>query len=80
MSEKSKILVIYTGGTIGMTIDRLSGAMVPFDFGDLYRSIPALETFNLSIDIHSFDKLIDSSNVSPAFWVQLTKTVAQNYE
>ncbi|HSW67972.1 MAG TPA: type I asparaginase, partial [Bacteroidales bacterium] len=76
----SKILVIYTGGTIGMTIDRHSGAMVPFDFGNLYSSIPALEAFNLSIDIHSFDKLIDSSNVSPAFWVQLAKTVAQNYE
>ncbi len=80
MENNANILVIYTGGTIGMKFDKNSGTLKPFNFEQLYQHIPALENLNCCIDVHSFDPLIDSSNVNPAFWVKLAKVVQQNYE
>ena len=80
MEEKSRILVIYTGGTIGMMFDKDSGALRPFDFDHLYKSIPVLANFNCCIDVHAFDPLIDSSNVHPDFWIKIATVVEENYE
>ncbi len=74
------ILVIYTGGTIGMIKDPVSGALTPFDFHTLYKHIPILENISCKIDSYSFDPLIDSSNMKPAFWIQLAEVIEQNYE
>ena len=74
------VLVIYTGGTIGMIKDPLTGALTPFNFDALYRHIPILENFNCRIDTHCFDPLIDSSNMNPAFWVSLAEVIEENYE
>lgn len=74
------ILVINTGGTIGMVADKKSGALKPFDFGNLYQVMPALGNFDFRIDSHTFHPLIDSSNVTPAFWVELASVVEKNYE
>jgi len=73
------LLVIYTGGTIGMMKDQ-DGTLRPFDFEHLYQHIPLLENFRYSIDIHSFDPLLDSSNMKPAFWVELAEIIERNYE
>jgi len=73
------ILVIYTGGTIGMVKDRLTGALHPFPFGNIYKMMPVLENFDYKIDGISFDPLIDSSNVSPSFWVKLALVIEENY-
>ncbi len=74
-----RILIIYTGGTIGMLKDPDTGALKPFNFDTLYKHIPILEKFNCVIHSHSFDPLIDSSNVKPAFWVRLAEVIETNY-
>ncbi|HNX44773.1 MAG TPA: type I asparaginase [Bacteroidales bacterium] len=74
------ILVINTGGTIGMVTDKETGALIPFDFGNLYQMMPALGNFDYTIDSYTFTPLIDSSNVTPAFWIELASVIEKNYE
>lgn len=80
MNIKASILVIYTGGTIGMIKDPISGALHPINMDLLYKSIPVLKNFNYQIDSYSFDPLIDSSNMKPDFWIKLAKIIEENYE
>lgn len=79
MKSPIRILVIYTGGTIGMMRDKKTGALVPFEFEQLYKHIPLLLNFDYTIDTVAFDPLIDSSNVDPAFWLKLAATIETNY-
>ena len=78
--EETSILVLYTGGTIGMMQDPKTGALVPFDFDNIYMHLPVLQNFGYQIDFYSFDPLIDSSNMSPDFWAKLATKIAENYE
>lgn len=78
--ENISILVIYTGGTIGMTKDQTTGALVPFNFSNIYEQMPTLRSFDFKIDFYSFDPLIDSSNMKPSFWVKLAQLIEKNYE
>lgn len=78
--NKTNLLVIYTGGTIGMMKDPDSGALVPFDFEHIYDQMPILKNFDYRIDFHSFDPLIDSSNMKPSFWIRLARIIEDNYE
>ena len=78
-SEKS-ILVIYTGGTIGMIQNPKTGALQPFDFDQMYKQMPILKNLNYLIDFYSFSPLIDSSNMNPEFWVKLALLIEENYE
>ena len=78
--EEISILVLYTGGTIGMMQDPKTGALVPFDFDNIYKHLPVLQNFGYQIDFYSFDPLIDSSNMSPDFWAMLATKIAENYE
>ena len=78
--EEISILVLYTGGTIGMMQDPNSGALVPFDFGNIYKHLPVLRNFGYQIDFYSFDPLIDSSNMNPEFWARLAEKIEENYE
>lgn len=75
-----KILVIYTGGTIGMIKDEINGALKPFNFDNIYSHIPMLKLFNYHMDFYTFANLIDSSNVSIEFWVELASCIEKNYE
>ncbi len=79
-SEETSILVLYTGGTIGMMQDPKTGALVPFDFDNIYSHLPVLRNFGYQIDFYSFNPLIDSSNMQPEFWVRLADKIAENYE
>lgn len=74
-----KIFIIYTGGTIGMIHDPRNGSLMPFDFGTITQQLPELKRLNCIIDFHSFQNPIDSSNVQPAFWVELVKEIEENY-
>ncbi|MCX6249350.1 MAG: type I asparaginase [Bacteroidetes bacterium] len=80
MIDKISLLVIYTGGTIGMVKDKKTGTLKPFDFTHLYDDIPVLRNFDYRIDFQSFDPLLDSSNMHPSFWVRLAGVIEENYE
>ena len=76
---KSSILIIYTGGTIGMKTDAATGALVPFDFSGIYEEFPSLKRLNVDIDVETMNPVIDSSNVSPDNWVTLARLIRDNY-
>ncbi|MBN1339769.1 MAG: asparaginase [Bacteroidales bacterium] len=80
MKTNTAILVIYTGGTIGMIMDKETGVLIPFNFDNLYHQIPALELFNFVIDHYCFDPVIDSSNMDPVFWAKLAGVIEEHYE
>ena len=75
-----KILLIYTGGTIGMKQDPETLLLKPFDFHQIMREVPELRKFGYVIDSLSFDPLIDSSDVKPAFWIKLAGIIKANYD
>lgn len=77
--NRSSILIIYTGGTIGMKTDARTGALVPFDFSGIYEEFPSLKRLNVDIDVRTMDPVIDSSNVEPANWVALAELLRENY-
>ena len=74
-----KILIIYTGGTIGMKQDPATGSLVPFDFSQIENEVPELQKFKFSLDTISFNPLIDSSNIQPDFWIRLVTIIHENY-
>lgn len=74
------ILLIYTGGTIGMVQDAQSKQLRPFDFSNLYEQVPELKKFYIRIDSVSFKKPIDSSDMQPANWVEMAETIKMNYD
>ncbi len=73
------ILLIYTGGTIGMKQDPITQALVPFNFTQILEEVPELNKFGCKIETYSFSPLIDSSDVEPDFWVNLAKLIQENY-
>ena len=74
-----KILLIYTGGTIGMVHESENNAYVPFDFENLQAQIPELQQLDCTLEIQSYEPSIDSSNMQPKIWVQLANTIEQAY-
>lgn len=74
------ILLVYTGGTIGMKQDPDTLALKPFNFNQILEEVPELRKFGCKIDTYSFDPLIDSSDVQPDFWIRLTSLIKENYE
>ncbi|NUY80423.1 asparaginase [Flavobacterium sp. MAH-1] len=80
MPSKPKILLVYTGGTIGMVKDFRTGALKAFNFSKLLQKIPELKQLDCDIETISFDKPIDSSNMNPDKWVQMVDIVEQHYE
>ena len=77
---QSKVLLIYTGGTIGMNRNPQTGALEPFDFEHLLLRVPELKQFNMQIDTHQFNPPIDSSDMSPQLWTDLSHVIADNYD
>lgn len=80
MKKKAEILLIYTGGTIGMVKDFESGALKAFNFDELLQNIPELKLLEHHIDTVSFEKPIDSSNMRPDFWIRIAGIIEENYE
>ncbi|MCF8337237.1 MAG: asparaginase [Bacteroidales bacterium] len=74
------LLIIYTGGTIGMVKDPNTGTLKPFDIDNLYKYIPVLESYPFRIDSIAFDPLIDSSSVNSQHITKLVKTIKEKYE
>ena len=80
LSGATKILLIYTGGTIGMVKDYKTGALKAFDFSELLKRIPELNQLDCKIDTVSFDKPIDSSNMNARHWVHLASLIEVHYD
>lgn len=80
MAHKTKILLVYTGGTIGMVKDYKTGALKAFNFNNLMKSIPELKQLDCSVDSVSFDEPIDSSNMNPSHWVSIATLIEENYD
>lgn len=79
MDKKPKILLIYTGGTIGMVKDYESGILKAFDFNSLLLSIPELNQLDCQIESVSFDIPIDSSNMNPDHWADIAELIEVNH-
>lgn len=77
---KTSILIIYTGGTIGMVKDPDNGSLKPFDFDHILKQVPELNDFGFDLTTFSFDPLIDSSNLNPEVWVKIANMIKENYE
>ena len=80
MTNKPNILIVYTGGTIGMVKDYKTKALKVFDFSQIVDKIPELKQLDCHIDSLSFEELIDSSNMNTGYYVQIAETIEANYE
>ncbi|RNC87890.1 MAG: asparaginase [Winogradskyella sp.] len=78
--SKPNILLIYTGGTIGMVKNPDSGALKAFDFNNLLKRIPELRLLDCNIETISFNEPIDSSNMSPKYWGMIADSIETNYK
>jgi L-asparaginase len=77
---QSKVLLIYTGGTIGMNQNPRTKTLEPFDFEHLLHNVPELNQFDTIISTYQFSPPIDSSDMSPAKWTDLAHVIADRYD
>jgi L-asparaginase len=75
----SKVLMIYTGGTIGMITDPKTRTLKPFDFEQITKEVPELNKFECEIDTFSFETPIDSSNMNPKIWIRIAEIIEDKY-
>lgn len=76
--DKPRILIIYTGGTIGMV--ETANGLQPFDFSHLMDNVPKLGNLGYQIDSVQFTQPIDSSNMNPTYWATIVKDIADRYD
>jgi L-asparaginase len=81
MKKKKEIsvLIIYTGGTIGMVHDPVTGSLIPIDFRHISDHVPELRKFGYDLHSISFDPVKDSSNIDPGVWVKLAEIIEEGY-
>jgi len=77
--KKTSILIIYTGGTIGMVQDQETGALKPFRFDNILEEVPELRKFGYNLSSFAFNPPLDSSNINPAAWMKVAGIIEQNY-
>lgn len=77
--KKPSILLIYTGGTIGMIENPETGSLEAFNFDHLMKHVPELKRFNCRISSYQFDPPIDSSDMEPRYWARLVQIIHYNY-
>jgi L-asparaginase len=75
-----KILLIYTGGTIGMITNAQTGALESVNFDHLHAHIPELQRFDLELTVRSFEHPLDSSEITPSDWQTLATWITESYE
>ncbi|MEG1685394.1 MAG: type I asparaginase [Bacteroides sp.] len=79
VSSNTSVLLIYTGGTIGMIENAETGALENFDFEQLRKQVPELKKLQFKIDSYQFDPPMDSSDMEPEAWARLVKIIYENY-
>lgn len=75
---KSRVMIIYTGGTFGMSYDK-DGTLVPFDFSLILEQLPTLRNLYLDLTVISFEEPVDSSNIDPSHWIMIADIIHDNY-
>ena len=78
--RKPRILIIYTGGTIGMIENSETKALEPFDFTHLIDNVPKIKMLDYVIENIQFDPPLDSSDMNPDCWVQMARAIEDNYD
>ena len=76
----NNVLLIYTGGTIGMGRNPQTGALEPLDFNHLEDSMPEFKLISAHIDVYQFSQPIDSSDMQPKDWAQMVRIIYRNYD
>ena len=77
--RKPRILIIYTGGTIGMIENPETGALQPFDFNHLIDNVPKIKMLDYIIENEQFYNPIDSSDMSPQHWMEVARIIERNF-
>jgi len=78
-NQKASILIIYTGGTIGMVQHPQTGTLAPVKFDQILDDVPELKKFNYNIKTIIFSPALDSSNMNPSVWIKIARTIEKNY-
>lgn len=79
IDSNARVLLIYTGGTIGMVENPETGALEPFNFSHLRSNMPEIKRLNFNVETHLFDPPIDSSDVSLTIWQEMVKVIESCY-
>lgn len=79
-TPRRRVLLIYTGGTIGMIRNPETGALETFNFEHLTKHVPELRQFDYDLQSYQFDPPIDSSDMQPELWAQLVRIIAESYD
>jgi len=77
-AAKSRVMIIYTGGTFGMSYDE-KGVLVPFDFSLILEHLPTLRNLYLDLTVISFENPVDSSNIDIPHWQMIADIIFENY-
>src|SRR5690554_5040874 len=80
IDSNANVLLIYTGGTIGMVENAATGALEPFNFSHLRSNMPEIQRLNFNVDSYLFDPPIDSSDVSLSIWQQMARVIEERYD
>ena len=80
MTKNPNILIIYTGGTIGMIKDYQTNALKAFDFSQIIQNIPEIEQLKCSLTSVSFEEPIDSSNMNTSYYINIAEIIERNYK
>ncbi len=78
--SRGSVLVIYTGGTIGMNYEETARSLIPFDFEKIIEKVPELKRFDFELTVLSFTVLIDSSDINTAHWIELARIIEDFYD
>jgi L-asparaginase len=78
--RKTSILIIYTGGTIGMVQDQETGTLKPFRFDNILEEVPELKKFGFNLSSFAFNPPLDSSNINQDAWIKVAEIIEQNYQ
>jgi L-asparaginase len=79
-NKQTRILIIYTGGTVGMVMDPVTGALKPIGFKEIRDNIPEIVKLGFEVEVHAFNPPMDSSNMHPEVWIELAGIIGRKYE
>jgi len=80
ISTRTRILMIYTGGTIGMIENPVSHALEPFHFDNLLKNVPKISMLDFDVDTFPFENPIDSSSMNPEHWADIARVIEEKYD